>query len=360
MKSLRPYITRTPDTIRNLAAHISENIVEMKGVLSDHRIDHLYLVGSGTSRNAAYFSRRICSRLLGVPCFVYSAMQFADTVDYPGENSVVIGISQAGHSFSTLLALEKARKMGCIGIAVSNDKNAMIKKPANAFLWIDMPEEDIGPKTEGLYASVATVVLAISRIAADNGLIDNEKADRICQELLTCTDRIAEISDAAWMWNDRHQIRLSLYDDILVLGADDCYPSAMEGALKILETTKLTVRSYETEEFMHGIYHAIDRNKMVLAIAEGKHYERTIRLLGYLHDHKQCDVCAISAEKTDSLPCFTYAFDRDNPFVALEYLAFFQTLAQFMAESRGIDFTADSDPGFHRYMGSYVYEGKKE
>lgn len=360
MKSLRPYITRTPDTIRNLAAHISENTAEVKAVLADHKIDHLYLVGSGTSLNAAYFSRRICSRLLGVPCFVYSAMQFADTVDYPGENSVVIGISQAGHSYSTLLALEKAREKGCVSIAVSNDQNAMIRKPADAFLWIDMSEEDIGPKTEGLYASVATVVLATGEIAWNNGLIDNKKKETVRKDLLTCMNQIAAISDAAWKWAEQNVLRLSLYDDILVLGAGDCYASAMEGALKILETTKLTVRSYETEEFMHGIYHAVDRNKMVIAIAEGIHYERTVRLLGYLRDNKQCEVYAVSTEKKDDIPCFVYPFDQDNPFVSLEYLAMLQTMAQFMAERRGIDFAANSDPDFHRYMGSYVYEEKKE
>lgn len=360
MKSLRPYIKRTPDTIRNLIAHISENTGEMKAILTDNKIEHLYLVGSGTSLNAAYFSRSICSKILKVPCFVYGAMQFADTVNYPGENSVVVGISQAGHSYSTLLALEKARQMGCIGIAVSNDKNAMIRKSADAFLRIDMPEEDIGPKTEGLYASVATVVLAINEIAWNKGLIDDEKAATLRNKLLICTDKVAEISDAVWECGNSHLIRLSHYDDIVVLGADDCYPSAMEGALKILETTHLTVRSYETEEFMHGIYHAMDKNKMVLAIAEGKHYERTIRLLGYLRDHKQCEVYAISPEKTVELPNFTYSFDQGNPFVSIEYLVVLQTLAQFMAEIRRIDFSSNSDPDFHRYMGSYVYEEKKE
>ncbi len=355
MKSMRTYINRTPSTIRRIADHISRNISQLEEVLGNEKIKHLYLVGSGTSLNAAYFSRRICSELLGIPCSVYSAMQFADTVDVPGENSLVFCISQAGHSYSTLLALEKAKQRGCISVAVSNDKEAMIRKAADAFLWIDMPEEDMGPKTEGLYASVATIVLAICEISKEEDLISKDIENKVRNELLKCTERIAEISDATWNWCSEHTDILKRYNDIIVIGAADCYPSAMEGALKILETTKISVRSYETEEFMHGIYHAIDKDKLIIAIAEGKHYERTIRLLKYLEDKKHCATLAISPNKVASLQCFVYSFDEDNSFASLEYLVTLQTIAQFMAEVRGIDMDVNDDPNFHQYMGSYIY-----
>lgn len=355
MKSMRTYINRTPSAIRRIADHISRNISQLEEALGNEKIKHLYLVGSGTSLNAAYFSRRICSELLGIPCSVYSAMQFADTVDVPGENGLVLGISQAGHSYSTLLALEKAKQRGCISAAVSNDKNAMIRKAADAFLWIDMPEEDMGPKTEGLYASVATIVLAMCEIAEEDELISEDVGNKVRNKLLKCTDRIAEISDATWSWCNEQKDILKHYSDIIVIGAGDCYPSAMEGALKILETTKISVRSYETEEFMHGIYHAIDKEKMIIAIAEGRHYERTIRLLKYLEDKKHCGTFAISPNKVDSLKSFVYSFNEDSSFDALEYLATLQTIAQFMAEVRGIDMDVNDDPDFHQYMGSYIY-----
>lgn len=355
MKSMLTYIKRTPSTISRIVDNISRSVSQIKEILKNKEIKHLYLVGSGTSLNAAYFSRRICAKLLGIPCFVYSAMQFADIVEIPGENSVVFGISQAGHSYSTLLALEKAKQRGCISIAISNDENAMIRKSADAFLWIDMPKEDMGPKTEGLYASVATIVLAVNEIAKAKGLILKDKEDKICDELLKCTGRIAEISNATWNCCNKYSDILKCYNDIIVIGADDCYSSAIEGALKILETTKISVRSYETEEFMHGIYHAIDENKMIIAIAEGRHYERTIRLLKYLEDKKHCITFAISPNKTDSLKCFNYSFDKDNSFASLEYLTVLQTMAQFMAEIRGIDMDVNDDPDFHQYMGSYIY-----
>lgn len=357
MKSMCDYIRRTSNSINKIEQTIdlySKNVVDY---LHNSNISKVYLVGSGTSLNAACMCEQICADILQIPCIAVAAMHFVDCINTIGKNTLVIGISQAGRSTSTIKALEKAMKSGCYTIAVSAENDALIKKYADSFLLIDMENEDIGPKTEGYYCSVISIILLILKVGVDHNVCLPHGYNLYLSSINACADKFNEIMCKTIKWANENEKKLKNANDIIVIGSGNCLPAATEGALKILETIRCCVRSYETEEFMHGIYHAINKNTLILGIAnDDSHYERTMRLLNFLREEKGASVIAITNKEANyEIPAFIYPFDGNNKFVSLEYLVFFQTLAQFMAEDRNIDYDRLSDPGFHRIMESYTY-----
>ena len=51
--------------------------------------------------------------------------------------------------------------------------------------------------------------------------------------------------------------------EIRVTGPAAIYGDVLESALKLLETMRCPVSGYEFEEFIHGIYNAINEDSMV-------------------------------------------------------------------------------------------------
>ena len=87
MKSMCDYINRTPQTVENLVRHIEEDSEAFVRKMLERMPSAIYLVGSGTSLNAAYLAQHAMEKVLSIPCFVYPAMTFTDTVHTVVENS---------------------------------------------------------------------------------------------------------------------------------------------------------------------------------------------------------------------------------------------------------------------------------
>ena len=221
-------------------------------------------------------------------------------------------------------------------------------------------EEAIGPKTKGYYCSTVEVILLFAQLLKFTNVISHTEYVRMISEILDVFDDFTNIVNKAQEWYLTSEIPFDQYDNIIVIGCDQCVPSALEGALKILETVKCCVRYYELVEFMHGIYHAIDDKTLVIALGnQSRHLDRMIRLLKYLKEHKNACCLLITGSEADILS-FKYSFKDSNPYVSFEYLAVLQVFAECMMKQRGMNLNDPSDRNFHRYMNSYVYEDGEE
>jgi glucoselysine-6-phosphate deglycase len=186
--------------------------------------------------------------------------------------------------------------------------------------------------------------------------LSKEDSEKWISKILGTIDLIPDIAKATKQWYESEKDELKRFKNIIVIGYDKCLPAATEGALKILETVQCCVRYYELEEFMHGIYHGIDKSTLILALGnQSRHLNRMVRLLGYLKEHKNATTYLISQNKVTKHD-FSYPFIEDSLFGSFEYLTVLQVLGELMCHDRGIDLYDTADENFHEYMESYVYE----
>ncbi len=354
MNTMVDYVLETPEAIHKLVNGNSE-ITDALKYLIDQKINHIYLVGSGTSYSVALTCVSLLEKMLNIPVYAFSSMEFVDNVIILEDNSLVIGLSQAGQSNSTIQALDKARINGCLTIVVTSNKNSPIVKHAECCLKINVVEV-IGPKTKGYYYSVVTIILLFAQLQKKLNRLSNDDYCQLVFEILDVFDDFYNIVNKTQRWYLSADLPFDKYKNIIVIGYDRCVSAAIEGSLKILETVKCCVRFYELEEFMHGIYHGIDDKTLIIALgSKSRHLERMVRLLNYLKEHKNA-FCLLATYCESNILSFQYPFKESNAFVSFEYLAFLQVIAECMMSQRGMDFNDTSDSNFHRYMNSYVYE----
>jgi glucosamine--fructose-6-phosphate aminotransferase (isomerizing) len=120
-------------------------------------------------------------------------------------------------------------------------------------------------------------VLACLAIAAgrSTGAINAEQEAQLTAALLEVPSRAAEVLENDAAIQEVAQ-RVSLARDVLFLGRGNCFPIALEGALKLKEISYIHAEGYAAGEMKHGPIALIDPAVPVIAIApSGPLFEKT-------------------------------------------------------------------------------------
>lgn len=228
-----------PDVLKRLRAAVSESPM-------------IYLIGSGSSLNAAYTARSSWKALGPVEVLdpVNFMLDLQKGLVRPG--SVAIGISQSGQSFATVDALRKANECGAYTVSVTANSNSPIAQAAKDILLIPCGEELIGPKTKGYSATVA---LLIGTALALKGTQITDESVKTIKSYLGQKDTIDSVAAAC--------PRTNL---CFVIGSGDNLGTAREGALKIMEIAKIPSMYFDLEDSMHGPFTTLDDNSFVVVL----------------------------------------------------------------------------------------------
>lgn len=344
--------TAVQNIVDNQEAIFKEAVEYCEGVL-----DTIYILGSGTSYHAALCARSILEKELKIKVNASYPIRFKDDEFVSSKNTLVIGVSHAGRSSSTIQGLDKAKELGLKTIAMTAERNRPINEHADKTVYIEIGDEFAGPKTKGFIGSIATIVLLGLNIGVAKGLISQERKEELTQRMLKTTNNIPDIAAKSWEWYKENKEDLMQSRRIIVIGYDNCLGAMMEGTLKISEAVRYSVIGYELEEFMHGIYHGIDENTYMIYLAsQGQYLDRCIRMADYFAKERNSHNYIVSSEeRLKDSKNFTYDFVNDPYFEAMEYVVPLQVIARKLSLDLGIDCNLSSDPNFHRKMESYTY-----
>ncbi len=353
-KDMIDYIRETPSEIQQILQNDKQIFAEYVCLLSDS-IEKIYLVGSGSSLNAAIGAVDLMEQVLQIEVEPVKAMAFTDRT-FINSNSIVIGISQGGISESTIEALDRAKEAAIKTLAVSGNDNAGIINHADVFLPLHISEEHVGPKTKGVYATIAELDLLALRWAETLERITADQAqgyrNQLEDELSQMCSRIEEIA----LWYQKNKAVFQDINQIVLVGDDHVAGTVAEGSLKMLECLECLVHGYELEEFMHGIYHAMDNKTLIIGIGfPDRHYARLVRLLQYLRKEYDAKAVLISNKEEDDITTFVYPFMDNVLFSTFSWLIFLQVIARYVSLDRGIDCCATGKSEFHKVMQSYRY-----
>ena len=351
------YILESKEAVRHIVEHQDEIFDEAVSFCGTD-IDTIYIIGSGTSYHSALCARSVLEKELKIKVNAAYPIRFKDDELITSKNTLVIGISHAGRSSSTIMGLDHARDLGLKTISMTAEKDRPIMEHADKNVYIDIGHEYAGPKTKGFFCSIATIVIFGLKLGVSKGLITEQRKQEIIERMLKTTDNIPDIAMKADKWYQNNREDLMKSRRIIVVGYDNCLGAMMEGTLKISEACRYSVIGYELEEFMHGIYHGIDENTYMLYIASpGQYYERCMRMRDYFDKERKAHNYVITSDhKYDNEKrTFVYDFMNDPYFEGMEYIVALQVIARRLSADLGIDCNESSDPNFHKKMASYTY-----
>jgi glucosamine--fructose-6-phosphate aminotransferase (isomerizing) len=250
-------------------------------------------------------------------------------------------VSQSGETADTLAALRYMRSQGQQVLSILNVAESTMARESDAVLeTVAGPEIGVA-STKAFTAQLSVLACLALAAARARGSIDAEQEARMTAALLEVPGRAAEVLE----YDEAIQAiahRVSQARDVLFLGRGNCFPIAMEGALKLKEISYIHAEGYAAGEMKHGPIALIDPAVPVIAIApSGPLFEKTASNLQEAAARGGQVIVfsdAAGAAKLKGIAADTIVLPAVDPFVApILYAIPVQVLAYHVAVLKGTD-----------------------
>ncbi len=184
-------------------------------------------------------------------------------------------VSQSGETADTLAALRYLRSRGQRVLSIVNVPESSMARESDAVLeTVAGPEIGVA-STKAFTAQLAVLACLAIAAARARGAIDAAGEAALTASLLEVPARAAQVLDHD-QTIQRLALRIARGGDVLYLGRGNCFPIAMEGALKLKEISYIHAEGYAAGEMKHGPIALIDPAVPVVAIApSGPLFEKT-------------------------------------------------------------------------------------
>jgi glucosamine--fructose-6-phosphate aminotransferase (isomerizing) len=250
-------------------------------------------------------------------------------------------VSQSGETADTLAALRYMREQGQHILSVLNVPESSMARESDAVMeTVAGPEIGVA-STKAFTAQLS--VLACLALAAGRarGAISLDQEARMTDALLEVPSRAADVLEHGARMQEI-AARVAMATDVLYLGRGNCFPIAMEGALKLKEISYIHAEGYAAGEMKHGPIALIDQNVPVIAIApSGPLFEKTASNLQEAAARGGKIIVlsdAAGVAKLKGIATETVTMPTVDPFVApILYAIPVQLLAYHVAVLKGTD-----------------------
>lgn len=248
-------IHEQPQTVQlELNGYIKDGLVDLSDLGIDEilaGVQKIYMVGCGTAYHAGLVGRNIIEKLVHIPVESDIASEFAYR-DIPwGKNELMIVVSQSGETTDTLVALREAKRNGVKVLAVTNVEGSTIALEADKVIYTHAGPEISIASTKAYTSQLVIMYLLALYLARQRGSYDEAELRKIGNELSNIGSKLEsvfeqeeKIIEIAWHYKGMQ--------NVFFLGRGlDC-AVAMEGALKLKETSYVHSEAYATGELKHG------------------------------------------------------------------------------------------------------------
>jgi len=251
------------------------------------KISKIYIIASGSSRNAGNITRYFIESIAQIPVTVEHASEFSTRNPVLSSNDLVIFVSQSGETSDVLAALQVAKTKGAYTFAVTNNETSTIHTTADSAMFIHAGKEISVPATKSFASQLVCLYImgiylaerhceqseAIHQplnnkwIASSQAprndiriLIESykQKIHQMPQKIEKLISNTEEIDKIAQKLHDKKSL--------IILGRGQNFGLAEECSLKIKETCYINAGGYPTGEFLHGHLAMLDENSPVISI----------------------------------------------------------------------------------------------
>jgi glucosamine--fructose-6-phosphate aminotransferase (isomerizing) len=295
----------------------------------------------GSAYYAGLVARWWFEAIARIPTDIDVASEFRYRTPPMPKGGLGLLVSQSGETADTLAALRYMREQHQHVLSVLNVPESSMARESDAVLeTVAGPEIGVA-STKAFTAQLAALACLAIGAARARGSIDAAQEAAMTDALLEVPSRAAEALD-----NDETiqalANRIAQARDVLYLGRGNCFPIAMEGALKLKEISYIHAEGYAAGEMKHGPIALIDPAVPVIAIApSGPLFEKTASNLQEAAA-RGGQVIVFSdpagAAKLRGIAAETIVLPAVDPFVApILYAIPVQLLAYHVAVLKGTD-----------------------
>ena len=237
-------------------------------------LNEIHILASGSSRHAGLVAQVWLEQLAGIPTRVRAGSEFSENPLPMTAQTVTIAVTQSGETADTLaaLALDQARRSQQAAayqgrsLGITNHPDSSLGSSVDVVIPT-LAGTEIGiAATKTFTTQLLVFYLLALGLAAQRQRIDR---DRAYQALTALRQLPAQMQQVIQQAETIQAIATQLHpaQHCIVLGRGINRAIALEGALKLKETTYLHAEGYDAGEFLHGPIALLDERVPVIAIA---------------------------------------------------------------------------------------------
>jgi glucosamine--fructose-6-phosphate aminotransferase (isomerizing) len=238
-------------------------------------VPRITISACGSAFYAGLVGRWWFETLARVPTDADVASEFRYRAPPLPEGGLGLLVSQSGETADTLAALRylRAERQHVLSI-VNVPESSMARESDAALETVAGPEIGVA-STKAFTAQLSVLACLAIATARARGRIDAAREAALTAALLEIPSRAAEVLERA----DTIQRIAALVAearDVLYLGRGNCFPIALEGALKLKEISYIHAEGYAAGEMKHGPIALVDSAVPIIAITpSGPLFDKT-------------------------------------------------------------------------------------
>ncbi len=223
------------------------------------------IVASGTSRHAGMAGEFMIERLAQMPVEVDHSSQYCYRDPLTGADELTILLSQSGTTVDTLAALREAKRKGAKTVTICNVPNTPLTNEADGVVLTHAGKEVSIAATKSFTAQLTALYALAVHLGSARRTLTPDRARQCFAQLR----EIPQLVSTA-LQNDGASRSLAQSfkeaQSFMYLGRDISYPIALEGALKLKETSYIHAEGFPTGEMKHGPSALVDESLPVVMI----------------------------------------------------------------------------------------------
>ena len=243
------------------------------------RWDKIYIIACGTAYHSGLFGKLLLEEFLGVAVEVEIASEFRYRHPLLNENTLAIFVSQSGETADTLGALRKAKNSGATTLAITNVVGSTIAQEADYNLYLGAGPEIAVASTKAYTSMLIMQYLLSIYLAQVKGTMPEQKKAKILTALQELPEKAQQILTQREFYPEVIQ-KIKNVQSLFFIGRVFDYYIALEGALKLKETSYIHAEAYGAGEIKHGTMAIVTEETPVVAVAVQKSvYEKTVHIV---------------------------------------------------------------------------------
>ena len=248
------------------------------GLLAD--IQRIVIVACGTSFHAGLIAKYVIEQWARIPVETITAAEFRYCDPIVGPETLCIAVTQSGETADTLVGIRQARERGAPVIAITNVVASAITRLSDAVLYLQAGPEIGVVATKTFISSVTVLYLLALWLGQERGIVKPEQAQQLLLALEHIPDQVQQVLDSASSAADVISPlarRISHCSSMIFIGRVVCYPTALEGALKLKEISYIHAEGFPAGELKHGSIALLDPDTPLIGVATASHvYEKVV------------------------------------------------------------------------------------
>lgn len=236
-------IERITEIDRNIIKDIAQEIRNARGI---------YIVACGTAAYASMLGTYLFSKIAKIHINFCLASEFQYFNHFLNDKSLIIAVSQSGETADTLCAIRVAKLAGAKVISITNVDGSSLKRESYKSIL-----QKAGPEIAVNSTKAYTSQLAILSLIAYELDGDLEKGIEELKEVYRDINYLTSHSARKYV-NDLAQI-LKDKEHLYLIGRGLQYPTALEAAHKIKESSYIHAEAFAGGELKHGANALIEK-----------------------------------------------------------------------------------------------------